>query len=259
MSLVRETGASRLIGSSVQVVDAVLEGTTFRVRLQVEGAMPSYGGCDLSVSDSHGYSSTSYARATGVDASVAIGTTHDAEDDTGRTVTVSITACELQDADRQAIAYSIGAGSITVPIESAGPLPDPVGSYTVTVDNAPASVNEGQRVVFSMSFDNPLPACPYGYSCPAIAKVHVKIVDSELGTVYFYWRPVRERSTSRRYTHGIPNTDNPSTDRTVTFSVEGFQAAGNILNANTGSTYTVGGTWIVGDPASVTVRVNDVG
>ena len=138
--------------------------------------------------------------------------------DGGRTIAVSITDCSLFDADRVKIPSRIEGGVLTMSVLSA--------VSKVTVGSASASVNEGQSVIFSMSFDKSLPACTYGLSCPRVAKLKVKIVDSELGEVYYDWQPAHALTQGQTYTHLVGNAVGAFTDRTVTFNVEEFWITG---------------------------------
>lgn len=106
----------------VGIPDSVTEGGTFRVRLRHTGAPTE--GCTVAYADSRGNNYASQRLEH--DESFVVPTEHDSDDDTGRTITVSLSACDWDE-------WS-GGDTVTVTVESAGAIYKPdTNTYTVNI------------------------------------------------------------------------------------------------------------------------------
>ena len=142
--------------------NTVQEGGIFRVRIDMEGQSLGGveiidGGCTLFMHDNHGHNTT-YEDVLN---SQTFATTHDNQDDEGRTASVSILSCNLPDLDREGIRYEIdrnnGNNNVVVQITTAGPLDGGIddGTYILTLANL--GIQGGQHY-FNFVIDNAPPA-----------------------------------------------------------------------------------------------------
>ena len=254
-SLVR---SARVGERGTSVVPEIIEGDYFRVRVRFSGVEPDGGTCSLGVNDSHGYVSSATARHLqgGDGATVQITTQHDNREESGRSIAVTIDSCDLRDAAGEALPVTIRDGSVTVRVNTAGPVQTFASSYTATVATGhPASVTEGEEIRFTVDFSPALPEARRGYVCIG-ARLKVRIVDSEQGHLYeFFHNEPNGRTTGGR-SHGTADTEAVSTDRSVTISITEFEA-GHCLNFASGATLFYPGTYSIGSPSSVTVGIVD--
>ncbi len=229
--------------------NSVYEGGSFRVRIQFTGLAPTEGGCDLNVYDSNGYSYAAYGYATGADISSYIGTTHDDDDDEGRTITVSLGTCSFPDLDRAGRTYRIGNGSLHVQVLTNGPVPEGAVTGTYVVKLTDIQWSNGK---YYDSHGNARFVYRVWYELSEPAPVDLQIehdggwIEVAEGTVSGYGRIFAAPSAA-------------GTQRTATFAIEKLLKA-TYYDPDRGHVEPPGGTFLVGHPRtlSTTLTVPDL-
>ncbi len=229
--------------------NSVYEGGSFRVRIQFTGLAPNEGGCDLNVYDTNGYSYAAYGYATGADISSYIGTTHDDDNDEGRTITVSLGSCSFPDLDRAGRTYRIGNGSLHVQVLTSGPVPEGAVTGTYVVKLTDIQWSNGK---YYDSHGNARFVYRVWYELSAPAPVDLQIehdggwIEVAKGTVSGYGRIFATPSAA-------------GTQRTATFTIEKLLKA-TYYDPDRGHVEPPGGTFLVGHPRtlSTTLTVPDL-
>lgn len=287
---------SSALTRTVSHSDYAYEGDGFRVRVTVSDNLntaPHEGGCTLQTVDSNGYSGTTLLRAFG-DITSRIGVQRDDLDDTGRTVTATLTSCSLPDWDRQGIAYAISqnTASIVVPVRHLPPdsPPPPTITYTATLTTTQTTVDEGERVDVTLRFSPPSPRCPapdgtWIYYCNGFRAV-VDFTDSEadptlepddapcrwsVGLAYDQgckttrqWIRFGGRKSSVRVSFIVPNSERVSTrSRTITAKMMRYERMHVVRKTYDGAIFDAvyvipGEEFALGDETVATVTVNDI-
>ena len=237
-----ETVVALLDGESA--VSSIREGSSFLVRVQFEGVAPTEGGCTLNVVDSNGETTSAYALTNGDDASTGpISTTHDNEEDDGRTITVTVGECSFPDLDQINHSYRIGRRSITIQVSTAGPWDEDriYGTWTVWItdikwvpevfydrDNAP-------RIAYVLTYE---------LSAPAPVALQIGYISPGSGWGGRGWIEIPEGTTGATVEHWLPSNAVPGEEFTVSVTFE------ELVKYES----KPGGTFSVGSPRTMTTQ-----
>ena len=92
---------------------------------------------------------------------VFVSVRHDADEDTDRTVTVTLERCELYLLDDMGIPYVVSddENTFTASVVTAGDVTGTVTTYSISMETTSAAVVEGEALPIQLRSDHPLPSC----------------------------------------------------------------------------------------------------